>query len=49
MDVFNALTCDRSFRKRLTPFRALNLMKNDFPGNFDPELLTAFFNSIALK
>jgi len=49
MDVFNALTCDRSFRKRMTPFQALNLMKNDFPGHFDPELLTAFFNSFALK
>ena len=49
MDVFNALTCDRPFRKRMAPFDALTLMTNGFPGNFDPELLTAFFNSFALK
>ncbi len=49
MDVFNALTCDRPFRQRMTPFQALTLMKNNISDNFDPQLLTTFFNAIALK
>ena len=49
MDVFNALTCDRPFRKRMAPFQALTFMKNDLSHHFDPELLAAFFNSITLK
>ena len=49
MDVFNALTCERSFRKRMAPYQALTLMKDDLPHQFDPKLLTVFLNSIALK
>ena len=49
MDVFNALTSERSFRKQMPPFQALTFMKNDLSHHFDPKLLTAFFNSITLK
>jgi len=49
MDVFNALTSERPFRKQMAPYQALTLMKNDLPNHFDPELLTTFFNAITLK
>ena len=49
MDVFNALTCDRPYRKRMALFQALTLMQNDISSDFDPELLAKFFNSLALK
>ncbi len=42
-DVFNALTSRRSYGEVMTPEQALTFMKEDLRGQFDPELLTAFF------
>ncbi len=42
-DVFNALTCRRTYGELLSPEQALTFMKEKMKGQFDPELLTAFF------
>lgn len=51
-DVFDALTSNRSYRKPLSPFEALDLMINKMPGHFDPAMLSTFirlFHSNASK
>lgn len=42
MDVFNALTSQRSNREARTPMQALTLMKEYIGEQFDPQLLTTF-------
>jgi HD-GYP domain-containing protein (c-di-GMP phosphodiesterase class II) len=41
MDVFNALTSQRSYGEVLTPIQALTFMKEDIGEQFDSQLLTA--------
>jgi putative nucleotidyltransferase with HDIG domain len=41
-DVFNALTCKRSYGEVMSPKQALMHMNKDMPGQFDPDLLTTF-------
>lgn len=42
MDVYDALTTRRSYKKAMTPLDALTLMKRQMSGDFDPELLSKF-------
>lgn len=41
-DVFDALTAERSYKKAMTPFDALTLMRDKMPNHFDRELFNAF-------
>ncbi|MBZ0257043.1 HD domain-containing protein, partial [bacterium] len=41
-DVFDALTMERSYKKPLTTFEALQIMKEKMPGHFDVELFRKF-------
>ena len=42
MDVYDALTTRRSYKKAMTPLDALTLMKKQMMADFDPELLSKF-------
>ena len=42
VDVYDALTTNRSYAKARTPFAALELMMEQMNGHFDPDLLKAF-------
>ncbi len=42
MDVYDALTTRRSYKKALQPFDAITLMKKRMGGEFDPEILGNF-------
>jgi HD-GYP domain-containing protein (c-di-GMP phosphodiesterase class II) len=41
-DVFDALTAERSYKKGLSPFEALRLMKTKMAGQFDKNLFATF-------
>jgi HD-GYP domain-containing protein (c-di-GMP phosphodiesterase class II) len=41
-DVFDALTAERSYKKAMTPFDALSLMRDKMPNHFDKKLFTRF-------
>ncbi len=41
-DVFDALTAERSYKKAMTPFDALTLMRDKMPYHFDRQLFNAF-------
>lgn len=41
-DVYDALTSDRPYRKRMTPFEALQLMKDEMINHFQKELFEKF-------
>lgn len=41
-DVFDALTAERSYKKAMTPFDALTLMRDKMPNHFDRPLFGAF-------
>ena len=41
-DVFDALTTKRSYKKALTTFEALKIIRNDTPDHFEAELLNPF-------
>lgn len=41
-DVFDALTAERSYKKAMTPFDALILMRDKMPNHFDRELFNSF-------
>jgi HD-GYP domain-containing protein (c-di-GMP phosphodiesterase class II) len=43
-DVFDALTAERSYKKAMTPFDALNLMKNEMSDHFDKNMFAEFVN-----
>jgi HD-GYP domain-containing protein (c-di-GMP phosphodiesterase class II) len=47
MDVFGALTAARPTRKALTPFTAVNEMKNNMTGHFDTRILINFIKILA--
>ena len=47
MDVFGALTAARPGRKAFTPFTAVNEMKNNMTGHFDPRILVNFIKIMA--
>ena len=47
-DVYDALTSERPYKKAYTPNIAHNIMCNVTHGQFDPDLLTLFFNNVAL-
>ncbi len=42
MDVYDALTTRRSYKKALKPYDAITLMKTKMGGEFDPEILQNF-------
>lgn len=41
-DVFDALTAERSYKKAMTPFDALTLMRDKMPNHFDRQLFSTF-------
>lgn len=41
-DVFDALTAERSYKKAMTPFDALSLMRDKMPNHFDKKLFAQF-------
>ena len=41
-DVFDALTAERSYKKAMTPFDALTLMRDKMPYHFDKQLFSRF-------
>jgi HD-GYP domain-containing protein (c-di-GMP phosphodiesterase class II) len=41
-DVFDALTAERSYKKAMTPFDALTLMRDKMPYHFDKQLFAQF-------
>lgn len=41
-DVFDALTAERSYKRAMTPFEALKLMKEQMLGHFDRDLFSRF-------
>ena len=45
-DVWDALLSKRSYKARLSPTKALDIMKNEMTGCFDPVFLNAFQSSI---
>lgn len=45
-DVFDALTSNRVYKKAFPIGKALDIMREDSGGHFDPELLDAFFGSM---
>ncbi len=49
IDVFDALTSDRSYRPRFAPARALSMMKNDMGGSFDERILKNILQTISPK
>ncbi|QPJ63992.1 MAG: HD domain-containing protein [Candidatus Nitrohelix vancouverensis] len=49
MDVFDALTCSRSYREALPPNKALSMMKSEMPGHFDERLVLNFIKIIAAE
>jgi len=44
-DVYDALTSDRSYRKKMEEDTALNIIRNNSGIQFDPEVVNAFFES----
>ncbi len=42
MDVYDALTTRRSYKKAMSPFDTLNLMNNQMAEEFDPKILQSF-------
>jgi HD-GYP domain-containing protein (c-di-GMP phosphodiesterase class II) len=42
MDVYDALSTRRSYKKAMKPFDALTLMKQKMGDHFDPKLLDSF-------
>lgn len=46
MDVYDALTTRRSYKKALSPFDTLTIMKKQMVNDFDPKLLNSFISLI---
>ncbi|MGH1461195.1 MAG: HD-GYP domain-containing protein [Neptuniibacter sp.] len=46
-DIYDALTSERSYKKGMTPFEALYLMKNKMVGHFDDKLFNDFIRLFA--
>ena len=47
-DVYDALTSERPYKKAYTPSVTHNIMVNVNIGQFDPDLLSLFFNNVAI-
>ena len=47
-DVYDALTSERPYKKAYMPHIAYNIMVNLDRGQFDPHLLSLFFNNVAI-
>lgn len=47
-DVYDALTSDRPYKKACTPDIAYKIMTQGSPGHFDPDLLSLFFQHVAI-
>lgn len=47
-DVYDALTSDRAYKNACTPDVARNIMLNESPGHFDPDLIHLFFDHVAV-
>jgi HD-GYP domain-containing protein (c-di-GMP phosphodiesterase class II) len=48
-DIFDALSTERSYKKALTSFEAMHLMKNQMHDNIDPELMKTFISLFTSK
>lgn len=46
-DVFTALTADRPYAPRISPFEALRVLRDDMPGQFDMEAFARFVSVLA--
>lgn len=46
-DVYDALTSDRVYRERITPFKAFDILKNMESKNLDQEIVTIFIENIS--
>jgi HD-GYP domain-containing protein (c-di-GMP phosphodiesterase class II) len=46
VDVFNALTTDTAFRKRMSSFEAITVMRDQMGGQFDTEVLKALVHTL---
>jgi len=44
MDVYDGLTTHRSYKKAVTPFEALIIMRNQMMDEFDPKILGKFIH-----
>jgi HD-GYP domain-containing protein (c-di-GMP phosphodiesterase class II) len=49
MDVFDALTCKRSYREPLQPVKALMMMRDGMPGAFDQKMFVNFLKTLSPK
>ena len=49
MDVYDALTTRRSYKKAMTPLEAFKVMKNDMEGHFDPKIFADFVRKMGPK
>lgn len=47
VDVFNALTTETPYRKRMTSYEALVVMRDRMKGQFDPDVLKALIKALA--
>ncbi|GAB6086090.1 HD-GYP domain-containing protein [Alkaliphilus crotonatoxidans] len=45
-DVYNALTSDRPYRSKLSPFEAIKVLETEYKGKLDPKILYIFLNRI---
>lgn len=45
-DVYNALTSDRPYRAKLSPFEAIRILETEFKGKLDSKILYVFLNRI---
>ena len=48
VDVFDALTAERVYKKALTPIQAFKILRENSPQHFDEKLLNEFINCIGL-
>ncbi|NLK20601.1 MAG: HD-GYP domain-containing protein [Epulopiscium sp.] len=46
-DIYDALTSDRSYHKRISPFKAAEMISRESFFNIDPEIASTFLNNIA--
>ncbi|MEK9628220.1 MAG: HD domain-containing phosphohydrolase [Nitrospinota bacterium] len=49
MDVYDALTTRRSYKKALTTMDAFTIMKKEMQGHFDPNILDKFILIMGLE
>jgi len=47
-DVYDAMTSDRVYKKRDTPFRVFEMFKTEGVKNFDPKIVNVFLNNVSV-